>query len=50
MKDFSQLTNGNLAALRGLSVRKPNPDLDPDLFGTSMLDEDFININSLYAI
>lgn len=45
MKDFSQLTNGNLAALRGLSVRKPNPDLDPDLFGTSMLDEDFININ-----
>jgi N-acetyl sugar amidotransferase len=45
MKDFSQLTNGNFAALRGLSVRKPNPDLDPDLFGTSMLDEDFININ-----
>jgi len=45
MKDFSQLANGNFAALRGLSVRKPNPNRDPDLFGTSMLDEDFININ-----
>jgi len=45
MKDFSQLANGNFSALRGLSVRQPNPNLDPDLFGTSMLDEDFININ-----
>ena len=45
MKDFSQLANGNFAALRGLSIRHPNPNLDPDLFGTSMLDEDFININ-----
>jgi hypothetical protein len=45
MKDFSQLANGNFAALRGLSVRNPNPSRDPDLFGTSMLDEDFININ-----
>ena len=45
MKDFSQLANGNFAALRGLSVRKPNPSRDPDLLGTSMLDEDFININ-----
>jgi hypothetical protein len=45
MKDFSQLANGNFSALRGLSVRQPNPNFDPDLFGTSMLDEDFININ-----
>lgn len=45
MKDFSQLSNGNYAALRGLSIRSPNPHKDPDLFGTSMLDEDFININ-----
>lgn len=45
MKDFSQLANGNFSALRGLSVRHPNPNYDPDLFGTSMLDEDFININ-----
>jgi N-acetyl sugar amidotransferase len=45
MKDFSAYENGNYAALRGLSVRKPNPFLDPDYFGTSMLDEDFINTN-----
>jgi hypothetical protein len=45
MKDFSQLTNGNFSALRGLSVRQSNPNLDPDLLGTSMLDEEFININ-----
>lgn len=45
LKDFSQRANGNFACLRGLSVRQPNPNLDPDLFGTSMLDEDFINVN-----
>ena len=45
MKDFSSYTNGNYAALRGLSIRKPNPNIDPDYFGTSMLDEDYININ-----
>ena len=45
MKDFSSFANGNFAALRGLSIRKANPYLDPDYFGTSMLDEDFININ-----
>ena len=45
MKDFSQLTNGIFASLRGLSVREPNPKIDPDYFGTSMLDEDFINTN-----
>ncbi|HRK56285.1 MAG TPA: N-acetyl sugar amidotransferase, partial [Burkholderiaceae bacterium] len=45
MKDFSAYTNGNYAALRGLSIRQANPTLDPDYFGTSMLDEDFININ-----
>jgi N-acetyl sugar amidotransferase len=45
MKDFSQLANGIYSSLRGLSIRKSDPSLDPDLFGTSMLDEDFININ-----
>ena len=45
MKDFSQLTNGLFASLRGLSVREPNPNFDPDYFGTSMLDENFINTN-----
>jgi N-acetyl sugar amidotransferase len=45
MKDFTSYANGNYAALRGLSIRESNPHLDPDYFGTSMLDEDFININ-----
>ncbi|MBI96849.1 LPS biosynthesis protein [bacterium] len=45
MKDFSHFINGNFAALRGLSLRKPNPNLDPDYYGISMLDEDFINTN-----
>lgn len=45
MNDFSSYSNGNYAALRGLSIRKSNPNIDPDYFGTSMLDEDFININ-----
>ena len=45
MKDFTSYSNGNFAALRGLSIRQSNPFIDPDYFGTSMLDEDFININ-----
>lgn len=45
IKDFTQLTNGLFSSLRGLSVREPNPKVDPDYFGISMLDEDFININ-----
>jgi N-acetyl sugar amidotransferase len=45
MKDFTMYSNGNYAALRGLSIRNADPYLDPDYFGTSMLDEDFININ-----
>lgn len=45
MKDFGNFENGNYAALRGLSIRKPNPFKEPDYFGTSMLDEDFFNIN-----
>ena len=45
MGEFSSFLNGNFAALRGLSIRKPNPRRDPDYYGTSMLDEDFININ-----
>ena len=45
MKDFTNLANGNFSALRGLSVRKPDPKNDADFYGTSMLDENFININ-----
>jgi N-acetyl sugar amidotransferase len=45
MRDFSSLTNGNFSALRGLTIRKANPFKEPEYFGTSMLDEDFININ-----
>ncbi len=45
MSDFTSLANSNYAALNGLSIKKPNPNKEPDYFGTSMLDEDFININ-----
>ena len=45
MEDFTNFANGNFSALRGLSVRRPNPLKDADFFGTSMLDENFININ-----
>jgi hypothetical protein len=45
MKEFSHFANSNYAALRGLSIRESNPLKNPEYFGTSMLDEDFININ-----
>ena len=45
MKDYGMFTNGNYSALRGLSIRKVNVHSDPDLYGTSLLDEDFINVN-----
>ena len=45
MGEFSQHLNGTYAALRGLNMHKPDPRKNPDYFGTSMLDEDFININ-----
>jgi hypothetical protein len=45
MKGFDSLSNGNYSSLRGLDIRRPEPTVNPDLFGTSMLDEDFININ-----
>ena len=45
MGEFTAHINGTYSALRGLSVKRPNPKKDPDYFGTSMLDEDFININ-----
>lgn len=45
MKEFTAYSNGNYSALRGLTMRDPNPLLDPDYFGTGMLDEDFINLN-----
>lgn len=47
MKEFSQYENGNYAALRGLHVRESNPILNAEFFGTSALDEDFININMM---
>ena len=47
MNEFSQTTNGNFSLLRGLSTKKPNPLINPDLTGTSMIDEDFININMM---
>lgn len=45
MNDFTSYSNGNYSALRGLNIRKSNPLVDPDFFGTGMLDEDFINVN-----
>jgi len=45
MKDFTNYANGNYSALRGLTIRKPDPTKEPDFFGTSMLDEDFFNVN-----
>lgn len=45
MPQFDQLNNGNYAALRGISIKGANPLIDPDLFGTGLLDEDFFNIN-----
>ena len=47
MKEFSLTTNGNFSLLRGLYTKKPNPLINPDLTGTSMVDEDFININMM---
>jgi hypothetical protein len=47
MKEFSLTTNGNFSLLRGLHTKKPNPLINPDLTGTSMVDEDFININMM---
>ncbi len=47
MKEFSLLTNGNFSLLRGLHSKKPNPIINPDLTGTSMVDEDFINVNMM---
>ncbi len=45
IKDFNPYSNGIFSSLRGLCVKEPNPKVDPDYFGVSMLDEDFININ-----
>jgi N-acetyl sugar amidotransferase len=47
MKEFSLTTNGNFSLIRGLNTKKPNPLINPDLTGTSMVDEDFININMM---
>lgn len=47
MNEFSLTTNGNFSLLRGLHTKKPNPLINPDLTGTSMVDEDFININMM---
>jgi N-acetyl sugar amidotransferase len=45
LKDFTMISNGNFSSLRGLSVKPPNPLIEPDFTGTCMLDEDFFNIN-----
>ena len=45
MEEFSPHSNGTYAALRGLHVKEPDPNAEPDYFGISMLDENFININ-----
>jgi N-acetyl sugar amidotransferase len=45
-RDFTPFTNGNLASLRGLSVRRPTTS-NADFWGTSMLDEDFMTLNMM---
>jgi N-acetyl sugar amidotransferase len=46
IEDFTVFSNGNRAALRGLSVKQPSID-DADFWGTSMLDEDFFTVNMM---
>lgn len=45
-RDFSIFTNGNVAAMRGLNMKRPDP-MDADFWGTSMLDEDFFTLNMM---
>jgi N-acetyl sugar amidotransferase len=45
-KEFSPFMNGNVASLKGLTVKKPSLD-DADFWGTSMLDEDFFTLNMM---
>jgi hypothetical protein len=45
MGEFTAHSNGTYAALRGLSMKAADPTVEPDYFGTGMLDEEFININ-----
>jgi len=47
MKEFSMQANGKFSATRGLHMKKSNPLLNPDITGTSMVDEDFINVNMM---
>lgn len=47
MKEFSMQANGKFSATRGLHIKKSNPLVNPDLTGTSMVDEDFINVNMM---
>jgi N-acetyl sugar amidotransferase len=46
-RDFSIYTNGTVSALRGLSIRGLEPELNADFWGTSMLDEDFFIMNMM---
>jgi N-acetyl sugar amidotransferase len=46
IKDFTIFSNGNRAALRGISVKEPSVT-DADFWGTSMLDEDFFTVNMM---
>jgi N-acetyl sugar amidotransferase len=45
-KDFTPFINGNMAALRGIHIRTPDPQ-NADFWGTSMLDEDFMTLNMM---
>lgn len=47
MQEFSMQVNGVFSSLNGLHIKAPNPLVNPDLTGTSMVDEDFINVNML---
>jgi N-acetyl sugar amidotransferase len=47
MQDFSYRTNSMVAAAHGFESRGPDLVNDGDFYGTSMLDEDFINVNML---
>jgi N-acetyl sugar amidotransferase len=46
IRDFTIFANGNRAALRGLTIKKPSL-YDADFWGTSMLDEDFFTVNMM---
>ena len=46
-EDWSKLDNGNFSVLRGLDVRKNNPEEIGDILGIEALDEDFVSVNQM---